>query len=390
MKQFFALPLLVLLFLSHAMNAFAQPVVLPQTPINLDSPGLNVDYIIKRLEQSITVSDTGEGGRASQIDEFARIWKDRVSHNDSSGSNMFEQYLRVSQESALARSTSGNCSSENFSGRWSGIGPDTFSTQNLGMINDIWADSSNTNYLLAVGYGGVWRSDNGGTKWVPIADNTPVSKGIVSPNTIAVNPTNTQHFYVGSYTYFNQVLRPQNLDFSDIYLDHYGNGLLVTTNGGNTWSQEILPISNPLTWKDSVRGAKPYFSPDGQRVYGMHNNKLFCKSVNGNWKDITPVTKLTGSYFFFEMKFVPTGPNQFDPNHFYLVAHGTNQLLECHYNPISDLHDFDQIPLPPNAPMGIDGFYIGIPNEEIFYAAFLSSLYIYSVGSAQWSYVRDT
>ncbi len=402
--------LFLFLCVVFSFSAIAQTnVIAPSQPLNLDTPGLTIDSIVRYLQSGLTASDSGEGGRASQVANFARIWRDRVRNNDSSGSNMFQQYFRAASLAAQARANA-SCNGGSFSGKWRVDGPDTFKYQNLGRMRDVWADANDTNKLLASGDGGVWKSTDGGKHWRCITDNAPIVSGIISPSKLAVNPTNTDNIYVGSYAYPNHVTWPYGMQ----YLNggkpdgaNYGHGLLVTNDGGNSWHQEILSLNRNPPWQDTVSGSKPFFSPDGLRVYGMRENHLFCKQVNGTWQDITPSSLLiiNSSLAFFELKFVPNANGiGLDPNHFFVTQHGNGKLIECTYNPTTQNHSFTRVLFPrPVLDTTIGGCYISIPSSNTLYATFdsvvgydfygnaiyRSNLYTLNISTKKWRLISN-
>ena len=244
------------------------------------------------------------------------------------------------------------------------------------------------------GEGGVWKTTDGGKNWHCITDNAPVLAGIISPNKLAVNPTNPDNFYVGSYTYLNHVLRPQVMEYLNgafVNNANYGHGMLVTNDGGDTWHQEILSLNSNPPWQDTVSGAKPYFAPDGQRVYAFRDKHLFYKQVAGAWHNITPANMLDSAVHLQELKFVPLSGNTYDPNHFFLAAHGNPDLplynraalIECTLNPLTNTYTFTKIPLPVSSV----SVYISIPTSSLLYTAFGNALYRLNLSNYNWNFI---
>ena len=62
-----------------------------------------------------------------------------------------------------------------------------------GRIADIAIDSNNENvWYVAVGSGGVWKTKNAGTTWMPLTDNMPFySTGSVTLDDIGVTMDDT-------------------------------------------------------------------------------------------------------------------------------------------------------------------------------------------------------
>ena len=64
-----------------------------------------------------------------------------------------------------------------------------------GRIADIAIDPSNENvWYVAVGSGGVWKTENSGTTWNPLTDNMP----FYSTGCIAIDPQNPSSIWLGT------------------------------------------------------------------------------------------------------------------------------------------------------------------------------------------------
>jgi hypothetical protein len=90
-----------------------------------------------------------------------------------------------------------------------------------GRVTAIVVDPTNTNIIyLGAAQGGIWKTTDNGKNWTPKSDNE-VS---LSVGAIAMDPSNHLILYVGT----------GEGNFSG---DSYeGNGLLRTTNGGDSWT----------------------------------------------------------------------------------------------------------------------------------------------------------
>ena len=64
-----------------------------------------------------------------------------------------------------------------------------------GRIADIAIDPENENvWYVAVGSGGVWKTENSGTTWTPLADNMP----FYSTGCITIDPHNNASIWLGT------------------------------------------------------------------------------------------------------------------------------------------------------------------------------------------------
>ena len=87
--------------------------------------------------------------------------------------------------------------------------------------------ASNQTVYVGSANGGLWRSIDNGTNWTPLMDNQPS----LAVGAIAIDPTNSNVIYVGT---------GEGNRAGDTY---YGQGLLKTTDGGNSWTQILGPVS---------------------------------------------------------------------------------------------------------------------------------------------------
>ncbi len=88
-------------------------------------------------------------------------------------------------------------------------------------------DTSNKIVYLGTAHGGLWRSNDNGVNWSSLTDNQPS----LAVGAVAIDPTNPNVIYVGT---------GEGNRSGDTY---YGQGLLKSTDGGNTWTQILGPTS---------------------------------------------------------------------------------------------------------------------------------------------------
>jgi photosystem II stability/assembly factor-like uncharacterized protein len=135
------------------------------------------------------------------------------------------------------------------------------------------ADQPDTFYFGSVG-GGVWKTENAGRTWTPIADEgIPIG----SIGAIAVAPSNPNIVYVGTGE-------------PDIRSQHsYGNGMYKSTDAGKTWTHIGLEATRQIG-RVAVDPANPnrvYVAALGH-VYDANPDRGVYRSTDGGatWKKI--------------------------------------------------------------------------------------------------------
>ena len=158
------------------------------------------------------------------------------------------------------------------------IGPAFTSGRVIGFAVD---PTNPAHYFAAAASGGVWKTVNNGTTWVPVFDN----EGAYSIGAIVLDPKNPLTVWVG--TGENNSQRSVS----------YGNGLYRSDDGGRTWKNVGLKTSEhigriAIDPKDSnivyVAAQGPLWGPGGDRG-------LFKTTDGGKtWKNILPISENTG------------------------------------------------------------------------------------------------
>jgi len=155
---------------------------------------------------------------------------------------------------------------------WRAIGPSPIQAGNSfwnGRVNGIAINPYNPNEVLqGASSGGVWRSNDAGNTWTPLIDHEP-SLAIGEPNSIAIDPSNTNTIYVGGSNYTNNSASTA--------------GLLKTTDGGGSWI--VLGSGFPA----SNNGNANIFA--GQWINGVavdpaNSNLVYLAASNGLYTSI--------------------------------------------------------------------------------------------------------
>ena len=143
-----------------------------------------------------------------------------------------------------------------FSGlKFRSIGPAKMS----GRIADIAINPNNENqWYIAVGSGGVWKTDNAGTTWTPIFDD----QDCYSTGCITIDPQNDEHIWLGT---------GENVGGRHVSI---GCGIYKSNDGGKSWQNMGLensehlskiivhPESPDIVW---VASQGPLWSKGGER-----------------------------------------------------------------------------------------------------------------------------
>ena len=155
-----------------------------------------------------------------------------------------------------------------------------------GRIADIAIDSNNENiWYVAVGSGGVWKTLNSGTTWIPLFDD----ENSYSTGCVTIDPNNSSTIWVGT---------GENVGGRHVA---YGDGIYKSDNGGKNWTNMGLketehiskiivhPENSNIVW---VAAQGPLWKKGGQRgVYKTTNGGKNWKKVLGNnqWTGATDI-----------------------------------------------------------------------------------------------------
>jgi len=108
-----------------------------------------------------------------------------------------------------------------------GIGPAVMG----GRIADIAVNPDNpNNWYIAVGSGGLWKTNNQGITWTPVFDSQPS----YSIGTVALDPNNPNVVWVGT---------GENVSGRHV---GWGDGVYRSVDAGATWQQMGLPDSEHI------------------------------------------------------------------------------------------------------------------------------------------------
>ncbi|GJQ61265.1 MAG: glycosyl hydrolase [Melioribacteraceae bacterium] len=163
--------------------------------------------------------------KSDKPEEFARILAE-MKTKPGENSPSYPANYRVKEfnksRAAINKRTSGDPLP------WVSRGPGNVSGRVRGIVIDPADTTNNTWFVGSVG-GGIWKTTDAGSTWQELATNLPV----FSTSAIVMAPSNTDVLYVGTGESFF------NVDVIN------GNGILKSTDRGNTWFQLQSTAENP-------------------------------------------------------------------------------------------------------------------------------------------------
>src|SRR5947209_1775659 len=146
--------------------------------------------------------------------------------------------------------------------QWRMIGP--FRGGRVTTVSGIAGDST-TFYFGSVG-GGVWKTTNAGTTWLPIFDSQPIA----SIGAIAVAPSNPSVIYVGTG---EADIRSQI---------GFGDGVYKSTDAGKTWQNVGLRDTRQIAAiRVDPRNPDLVYVAALGHVYGPHPDRGVYRSSDG-------------------------------------------------------------------------------------------------------------
>ena len=270
MKRKYTLSFLIsLLFtLSHAQ-------------FNQDAPWMKQ---VNEKASSTTTARTSESrvSLAEISKAFELYWENKDYNKKGSGHKPYKRwenfwthfaneqgYLPTQQELWNAFQSKQNSTLKvNAVSNWTPLGPFSHIAENgrlpgQGRINAIAVDPNNANtWYIGAPAGGIWKSVNAGSTWVPLTDELPQ----IGVSGIAIDPNNSNIIYIATG--------------DDDAGDSFSVGVFKSTDGGVTWAQTGLNPSNSPTSMNEI-----YIDPSNSNTLWVATNRGVYKTTDGgmNW-----------------------------------------------------------------------------------------------------------
>ena len=188
----------------------------------------------------------------------------------------------IAQPSAMAQAVSGL--------KLRAIGPAVMG----GRIADIAVNPKDrSNWYVAVGSGGVWKTTNSGITWSPIFDD----QKSYSIGTVAIDPVKTDVVWVGT---------GENVSGRHV---GWGDGVYKSLDGGKTWNQMGLSKSEHIgkILIDPRNSDVVYVAAEGPLWAAGGERGLYRTGDGGKtWKQILQIDENTG---VTDVEFDPSNPD---------------------------------------------------------------------------------
>lgn len=185
----------------------------------------NDDLIAMRKARGMAEPDKTEKVKTSYYESYKYWLEERAYPRDTIDWRAFQKAAAWREQMQPA----GGGLDGYSAGNWQFIGPTNLDVPyttyygvrpTSGRVNALAVDPSNPNVIYMGGAnGGVWKTTNGGTNWVPLTDGWTW----LSVSSLAIDPSNTQVIYAGTG------------DFPGSRI--YTQGMMKSTDGGASWTQ---------------------------------------------------------------------------------------------------------------------------------------------------------
>jgi photosystem II stability/assembly factor-like uncharacterized protein len=252
------------------------------------NPGTD-DFSTIRQNAQHSFADVDKKQRGSGYKQYKR-WEYMQQHRLTEDGRIMNYAARNFTEYHDYMATLGSRGITVNHGFWYSLGPTTWINWSgwnggLGRVNSITFHPTDANtFWVGCPAGGLWRTNNGGTNWIPLTDGMP----LIGVSGLAVDYTNTNIMYL--------------LTGDGDAADTYCIGVLKTVNGGITWN------STGLNWGvgSNVRAFKILMHPSNPAILFVASSGGLYKTSNAG--ESWALVQYTANHHFHDVKFKPGDP----------------------------------------------------------------------------------
>lgn len=241
-----------------------------------------------KVKQNITLEETkvaalnyfssiDKDKKGSGLKPFER-WNYHWSHYTKSdgtiapASDLWGAWKKKNEMSASASTARTDDSNWNSLGPYSHTNTGSYSP-GQGRVNAIAVDPSNSEtYYVGAPAGGIWKSTDAGSTWSPLTDYLPQ----IGVSGIAVHPTNPQIIYIATG--------------DDDAGDSYSVGVWKTIDGGESWNNTGSLAGNPNSMNDIFIHPSQTETIMVATSSGVHKSSnggdLWNRNLSGNIRDL--------------------------------------------------------------------------------------------------------
>ena len=210
--------------------------------------------------------------------KWYKRWEEQMVKRANADGSLPDEYEYFKEASAVAMIKDQQMRQGNSLVSWVPVGPFVV-PGSVGRINTITFHPKDQNtYWIGVAQGGVWKTTNGGTSYLPLTDNLPITR--ISDIAIDELHPDTMYISVCDFEYIGVAL---NLDARKRNT-HYGLGVYKTVNGGTSWTPTGLAF-NQTDYDGSL--IRRTF------VNSTNSNSLISAGTSGIWKSANGGTNWT-------------------------------------------------------------------------------------------------
>lgn len=299
----------------------------------MDPDTTHFETIRQQVEQYYANKDKGRGSGYKQWKRYEYKMEKRLTNDGHTQNYAAQNFLAFIDYFDNYQAPAGT-SPDAAHGQWDPLGITNYSTSTgwnggVGRVNCIAFHPTLSNTIwVGTPAGGLWKTTNGGTTWIPQTDGMP----IIGVSGIAIHPTNTNIQYI--------------LTGDGDGRDTYSIGVMKSTDGGDTWK------TTGLTWtiSDEVRPYKLLMDPSAPNTLFVVSNDGIHRSTDGG---VSWVREKTGTWY--DIEFMPNYPDT-------MYASNASQFWKS-----TDNGDNWTRILDPNLPTGTTRIAIGVTPANVNY-----------------------